>query len=244
MPFDYSIVIPVYNEEKIIENTIKTVNSYLVSQNKSFEIIVADDGSKDNTQSIIRNLMRNYKALKLVINPINLGRGAALNNAFKNSQGKILVYLDADLAIDLDLFPKLMSAIESENVDIAIGSKHLPNSVVEYPKLRRFFSKAYSYLARLFLGSYIRDYQCGFKAFKRDVILTVIPYVKSEKWSWDTEVLVKSQWLGYKIKELPANVVNIYARESKVSLFRDIKSMGWELIRLFIERINFKFNDY
>ena len=236
----YSVVIPAYNEEMVIENTVEKINSFLESQNKSFEIIVADDGSKDNTQKIIEKMMFKYKNLRLVKNEINSGRGAALTNAFKNANGDILVYIDADLAIDLDLFPKLMAAIETDNVDIATGSKHLEDSIVDYPKLRRFFSKGYSFLTRLLLGSNVRDYQCGFKAFKKDAILAILPYIKAKKWSWDTEVLVKAQWLGYKVKELPANVVNVYGRESKVHLMKDIKAMGKELLRLFFERLTFK----
>ena len=90
------------------------------------------------------------------------------------------------------------------------------------------------------LGSSVRDYQCGFKAFKRDVILNIIPNVKSKKWSWDTEVVVKAQWMGYTVVEQPAKVVNIYGRESKVKLLKDVKSMGKELLRLFFERFRFK----
>lgn len=236
----YSIVIPAYNEEKVIKNTINKIHSFLQNQKKSFEIIVANDGSKDHTPEIIKTMMKKYKNLRLVNNPTNLGRGAALNNAFKNSKGKIIAYVDADLAIDLELFPKLIFAIESKGVDIATGSKHMKQSQIEYPKLRRLFSKAYSFLTRILLGSNVRDYQCGFKAFKRDVILKVIPYVKSQKWSWDTEVLVKAQWLGYSVDELPAKVINIYGRESKVHLFRDVKNMGSELLRLFGERLVFK----
>lgn len=234
----YSIIIPAYNEEKIIADTIDKCFDFFKNKN-NFEIIIANDGSKDNTEGIVNEKLKKYENLRLVNNSINLGRGAALNNAIRNSNGKILVYIDADLAIDLDLFPKLVNAIEKNNVDIAVGSKHLKESIVDYPKLRRVFSKAYSFLTRIFLGSSIRDYQCGFKAFRKEAILDVLPYVKSNKWSWDTEVVIKSEWMGYKVAELPAKVVNIYGRESKVHLFKDIKNMGSELIRLFFERLNF-----
>ncbi len=237
---EYSIIIPAYNEEKIIASTIDRTYDFFKKSNETFEIIVANDGSKDNTVKVVLDKSKKYKSLRLVDNAVNMGRGAALNNAIRNSKGNIIVYIDADLAIDLDLFPKLISAIKDEDVDIAVGSKHLSDSIVDYPKLRRIFSKAYSSLARLLLGSHIRDYQCGFKAFKKDVIIDVIPYVKSQKWSWDTEVLVKAQWLGYKVRELPAKIVNVYGRESKVHLIKDIKDMGGELLRLFKERITFK----
>ena len=236
----YSIIIPAYNEEKIIAKTIDKCFGFFNKTKYNFEIIIANDGSKDNTANIVNLKLKKYKNLKLVNNSVNMGRGAALNNAIRNSNGEILVYIDADLAIDLDLFPKLINSIEKNNVDIAVGSKHLKYSIVDYPKLRRIFSKCYSFLTRIFLGSSIRDYQCGFKAFRKKAILDVLPYVKSNKWSWDTEVIIKAEWMGYTVVELPAKVVNIYGRESKVHLFKDIKNMGSELIRLFFEKLNFK----
>ncbi len=240
---DYSVIIPVYNEEKVISGTIDEVFKFFSSVKKEFEIIIADDGSVDNTVGIVSSKLKQYGCLKLVTNSVNMGRGAALNNALRQAKGKVLVYIDADLAIDLELFPKLVAAIEDSGVDIAVGSKHLRGSVVDYPKLRRLLSRGYSFLARLLLGSTVRDYQCGFKAFKREAILNIIPYVKAQKWSWDTEVLVKAQWLGYSVNELPARVINIYNRESKVKLFSDVKSMGKELCRLFCERITFNANN-
>lgn len=236
----YSIIIPAYNEAKLIEGTINKLYDFLSKQKKSFELIVANDGSKDATVEIVKDLMKKKKNLRIVSNEVNMGRGAALANAFRNAKGDILVYIDADLAIDLSLFPKLMLEIETSGADIAVGSKHLLYSEVDYPKLRRIASKGYAFFARVLLGAKVRDYQCGFKAFKKDVILDVLKYVKSNKWSWDTETLVKAHWLGYKISELPAKVVNVYGRESKVHLLRDIKNMGGELIRLFFERFNFK----
>ena len=158
---EYSVIIPAYNEEKIIADTIDRVFKFFNSIDKPFEIIIANDGSKDGTAKIVSSKLKRYSSLRLVNNIVNMGRGAALTNAINNSRGDLIIYVDADLAIDLDLFPKLVSAIENNGIDIAVGSKHLKDSVVDYPTLRRIFSKCYSFLARILLGSYIRDYQCG-----------------------------------------------------------------------------------
>ncbi len=238
----YSIIIPAYNEEKIISSTINKVYLFLKKQKVPFELIITDDGSKDSTLKIAEDLSKKHKEIRIVSNKINQGRGAALNNAFKNSKGEVLVYIDADLAIDLNLFPRLMKAIKEQGADIAVGSKHLKESQVEYPKLRRIFSKCYAFLAYLLLRSKIKDYQCGFKAFKREKILQLLPYLKNKGWAWDTEVIIKAQWMGWKVIELPAKVINIYGRESKVKLFNDVKRMGLDLLNLYFEKKKFMKN--
>ncbi len=234
----YSIIIPAYNEEKIISSTISKVIDFMQSFGKDFEIIIANDGSADSTPAIVTARLEKIPELRLVSNTKNMGRGAALTNAFSNAKGEICVYIDADLAIDLELFPKLMSAIEN-GADIAIGSKHIKGAQVEYPLLRRIASKGYAFLATLLLDSSTWDFQCGFKAFRKDAIQKILPKVHENGWSWDTEVLVKAEWMGYKIVELPAKVVNVFGRESKVNLFKDMQGMGTGLIRLWREKKSF-----
>ena len=235
----YSIIVPAYNEEKIIDTTIDSLYRFLQENKLDFELIIANDGSKDQTVDKVRGKLKQYKNLKIVSNPQNKGRGAVLTRALQAAKGEICVYVDADLSIDLSLFPQLLFAIE-QGADVAIGSKHLKDSEVEYPKLRRLASKGYSFLTRFLLQSKVKDYQCGFKAFKKDVVHTVLPYVKEEGWSWDTEINVKSEWAGYRVTELPAKVVNVYGRESKVHLFRDIKRMGLNLFKLWREKGKYK----
>jgi len=235
----YSVIIPVYNEEKILDKTLERVYAFLKEQKIDFEVIIANDGSTDRTLAVAERLVKKYKKLRIISQAPNQGRGAVLTLAFNSIHGEIGVYIDADLAIDLSLFPRLMGAIE-EGYDVAIGSKHLKESEIEYPILRRIASKGYSFLTRLFLGSKVRDYQCGFKAFKNEVLKRVLPYIKEKGWSWDTEIIVKSEWAGYKVKELPAKVVNVYGRESKVHLFGDIKRMGGNLFKLWKEKKKYK----
>jgi len=234
----YSVIIPAYNEEKIIGSTIDKLVEFMHNFNKEFELIVANDGSADSTPHIVTARLEKIPELRLVSNPKNMGRGAVLTNAFNSAKGEICVYVDADLSIDLELFPKLMSAIEN-GADIAIGSKHIKGAQVEYPLLRRIASKGYAFMATLLLGSTIYDYQCGFKAFKSDVIKKLLPLVKEQGWSWDTEILVKAEWLNCNIVELPAKVVNVFERESKVHLFRDINRMGSGLMKLWREKKKF-----
>ena len=235
---EYSIIVPAYNEEKIIEQTIETLHTYFINQGKSFELIIANDGSKDKTSEIVKEKIKHYKELRLVINVTNLGKGAALTNGFKHAHGNIQLLTDADLAIDFELFPKLVHALEN-GADIAIGSKHLSTSEVQGSVLRRFFSKGYSFLTKTFLGSNIKDYQCGFKAFKKEAIQKILPTIKEQGWNWDTEVLVKATWMGFKVVELPARIINVYERKSKVHIVQDTIRMLQGLYRIWKEKKNF-----
>jgi hypothetical protein len=101
--------------------------------------------------------------------------------------------------------------------------------------MRRAASKCYSKLVRFLFGLEIRDYQCGFKAFRKEVIQKILPTVESKGWSWDTEILIRSYLAGYKIKEIPATVVNVYERESTVHLLKDSYEMGIYVFRLYFQ---------
>ncbi|MEK6955280.1 MAG: glycosyltransferase [Nanoarchaeota archaeon] len=240
MPKDiiYSIVLPAYNESMIISSSIDRVHSFFRSLKKPFEIIVADDGSSDNTSDIVRSKMKKFKELKLFSNDKNQGKGSVLSGSLPLAKGRIVAFIDSDLAIDINLFNEMIKSID-DGFDIVIASKHLKNSEVEYSFLRSVFSHCYAFTARIVLGVDIKDYQCGFKAFNKKVLSSVLPLVKSKSWSWDTEFLVKASWLGFRIKELPAKVVDV-GRKSKVHPFRDTKNFGLELFKLFKEKKSFR----
>ena len=236
----YSVIIPAYNEEKYIEKTIDIVyNMFRKHIKRPFEIIIANDGSTDSTPDKVKKKMKKYRNLRIVSNEINRGRGSILKKSFKSAKGEIQIYLDADLQISTDIIFDVINALNN-GYDVAIGSKHIKGSNIKYPKIRRFFSKVYSFLAKIFLGGNIKDFQCGLKGFRKVVIKTVLPHVKSDGWSWDTEIIIKSIWKGYSVKEIPAKVRNVYKRESKVHLLKDVINMGSFLIYLFFQRFSYK----
>ncbi len=237
MALTYSLIIPAYNEEKIISSTLDRVYSYLLNQHKPFEILLVNDGSWDKTEIIVKEKINIYKELHLITHPQNLGKGAALTNGLKQAKGTIVVILDADLAIDLELFPKLIEALTT--YDIAIASKHLPNADVTYSFSRRILSKGYSLLTRIFLDSHIHDYQCGFKAFRHFAVQRFLPFIHETGWAWDTEVLLKSQWLGLSVKEIPAKIIDIPNRQSKVRPIKATLSMLKSLYKLWKEKKDF-----
>jgi len=227
-----SFIIPTYNEEEIIEQSIAKI--YNLEKIAKFELIIGDDGSNDLTYEKIVKKLKEYRKLRIVRNKTNKGRGSILKKAFKYAGGDYLIYIDADLSIDLEIFNRFLDEMDN-GADIVIGSKHLPESNVEYPIIRRILSKAYSNIVRIFFNVNIRDFQCGFKGFKKEVIKSTLKEVKNDGWFWDTEMLILSYKKGFKIVEIPAKVVNIYKRESKVNLLKDTFTMGINLVDFWIK---------
>ena len=236
---ELSVVIPAYNEEKMIHATAKRLHSFLSFHYKNFEIIIGNDGSKDKTPEIAANLSRKFKNIRMVSNEINQGRGSILTKAFKESRGEYISYVDADLAIKIELLPKLIDCLKN-GCDAATGSKHLKDSKVEYGKLRRVLSNFYSLLSRIILSCPIKDYQCGRTAFRKKSFMRMLPRIRKKGWAWDTEVLALSFYNKLKIAELPAEVVDVPGRKSKVVVLRDAYLMFLSLLRIRKHRKKFR----
>ena len=162
---EVSVVFPAYNEadslETSVERVIKTLNEFA----RSYEIIIAEDGSTDGTDKLAAAFAEKYLFVRHVHGEKRLGRGIALKNAFKQSNGKVLVYMDLDLATDLEHLKSLVDAVASEGYDLATGSRMLPESNAKRSGTRYIASKTYNFMVRAVWGSKVKDHQCGFKAF-------------------------------------------------------------------------------
>mgnify|MGYP001397042338 CR=1 FL=1 len=228
----YSIVVPAFNEEKILEFNINKLHKFLQSNYKNdFEIIIGDDGSKDSTQEIIKKLEKRYPNISNIKNNKNLGRGSVLTKGFTKAKGKLICYIDADLAINMELILDLFNELQ-KGYDLAIGSKHLQNSNVKYNPIRKILSNSYSSITKLILSTPFQDYQCGMKAIKKTSFIKLYPFIKEIGWAWDTELIVLAYKHKMKIKELPAIVKNIKERKSKVIIIKDIYKMFSSLLRI------------
>lgn len=195
-----SIVFPAYNEAERIEKAIKETEKFLKKINYDYEIIVAEDGSTDGTDKIVQKLVNDK--IRLFHSDVRLGRGKALMNAFEKAKGEIVISMDVDLATNIKHLKDLIEAIEN-GYDIAIGSRLIEGSKAKRSFERLLYSKVYNFLVRALLKSKIKDHQCGFKAFKKDIVVKLGKEAKDNHWFWDTEILVLAQRKGYKIKEIP-----------------------------------------
>ena len=229
---EVSIVLPAYNEANRIEETVERTAEALRKISSSFEIIIAEDGSKDGTDRISESLSRKYDFVKHLHSDERQGRGCALDRAFRSSKGEILGYIDVDLATDMEHLLELIQSIR-EGYDFATGSRMLPQSNVKRPFKRGFASKGFNFLTRLMLGSKLYDHQCGFKSFRREALFSLMDKVKDTHWFWDTELFVRAQRAGYRIKEFPVEWKQ--GGTTKVNLVKDVFGMGSQIFRLWYE---------
>lgn len=230
---DVSVILPVYNEVDKLEHTVETTIKELTKIIPSFEIIIAEDGSTDGTDTIAAELMCEYTFVKHLHNSKRLGKGSALKRACKNAKGSTIVYFDVDLATDIKHLEELINSIEKEGYDFATGSRLLSKSKVKRTLKREIASGVYNFLVKTLLRSKVHDHQCGFKSFKKASLFSILDNVKNNHWFWDTEMLVRAQRRGFDVKEFP--VTWIQGTTTKVDLLNDSIRMCSKIIGLWWE---------
>jgi glycosyltransferase AglD len=229
MSTEVSLVFPAYNEADEIERAVNAALTELAKITPSFEVIIAEDGSSDGTDEIADHLAVAHSTVRHLHSMERLGRGKALNRAFKETRGTILVYMDVDLATDITQLRPLIDSIRG-GADIATGSRLLPTSNVKRSARRSLSSRCYNTLIRILFNTPVHDHQCGFKAFNKQSLLTFLNDVEDNHWFWDTEVLIRGARRGMQIAEIPVDWAE--GRGTKVKILRDSWSMGSKALRL------------
>ena len=228
---EVSVVLPAYDEAATIEGTAATtldaLGGFLPAG--SFEVLVAEDGCSDRTPEIAARLASEDERVRHVHSDDRLGRGGALERAYRAAAGETLVYFDTDLATDIVHLEELVESVRSGEADIATGSRLLAASEADRPAKRDVPSRTYNGLVRLFLRSSVHDHQCGFKAFDRAALETLLDDVEDDHWFWDTELLVRAQRAGYRVEEFP--VAWTPKGDTKVDFVRDVLGMGGGIAR-------------
>jgi len=235
MAVEVSVVLPAYNEADTIERTVETTLATLEKclPPGSFEVIVAEDGCEDRTPEIADRLAAEDDRVRHVHSDQRLGRGGALRRAFRAAAGDTLVYFDTDLATDMRHLEQLVESVRSGEYDVATGSRWIPGQEVDRPPRRGIPSRGFNFLVRTFLRSGLRDHQCGFKAFDRETLFDIVEDVEDEHWFWDTEVLVRAQRRGYRVREFPVEWEP--KDDTTVDLVRDVFGMGSQILRVWWE---------
>lgn len=229
-----SVVIPVHNESGVLEETVEELLESLEGLgNSSFEIILSEDGSRDSSPEIARQLATRHECVKSIHSDSRLGKGEAVSRGFRQARGDILLFVDADLATDLQHLQHLIGPIEEGEAEIAIGCRY-GSKDVERPIHRDIASRAYNWSVRKLLASDFHDHQCGFKAFERRAFESLDPSVTEKGFFWDTEILLEAQSLGFEVVEVPVSWKA--SKDSKVRLSRDSVYFGRKIIGAVWER--------
>lgn len=228
------IVIPVYNEEKELEENITSLYQFCDGRLKQYNwhITIADNSSTDNTPIIGATLAKKLPQLSL-FRLEQKGRGRAVKRVWSQSKSDFCAYMDLDLSTDLKHLPKLLEALE-KGADIAIGSRLAKGAKVEGRTwLRELTSRALNFFfIQFFFQTHFTDAQCGFKAVKREVVDRLLPHILDNGWFFDGELLIVAEKSGYKIYEEPVHWVDNPGSTVRLvsTISGDIKVM-WRLLR-------------
>lgn len=239
-----AVVIPAYNESKRIRKCLDDIEAYVRSGSKSniASVIVVSDGSTDGTSDFVNNWASNYAQNKNIYKTIsytpNKGKGYAVREGFKNADASFVIYTDADGACPIKEIEKLLLAI-NEGYDVACGSRILfhDDVSVSMSTKRRFIGLVFHIILKSLGLAGLRDTQCGFKLFKKEVVKKIVENQKCFNFSFDIEYLLLAKKFGYKIKEVPINWYHIEG--SKVNIIRDSIKMLFEVLRI---RFFYKYN--
>lgn len=222
-----SLVIPAYNEAKRLPAYLHAIRRYLgESAPGEYEVIVVDDGSRDDTAGIVTTLRAEWPQVSLIRLPINQGKGAAVRAGVLAAQGTLVLFADADGATPIEDEQKLRVLIE-DGADLAIGSRHLTRPGMARARRRRrreLLGRLFALLARWAVRASVRDVQCGFKMFRRDVGQRLFEACTEPGYLFDVFVLALADRLGYRVEEAAIRWSDVPG--SKIHLIRD----SWRML--------------
>ncbi len=213
-----SIIIPAYNEENRLPATLAAVRAYLAAGAWEFaEIVVVDDGSRDDTAGVARRA-----GVRVLQNPGNRGKGYTVRHGMLEARGEWALFTDADLSAPIGELERLWSAVERENVQVAVGSRAVDRSLVgvHQPFLREAMGRFFNIWVRVVTGLPFRDTQCGFKLFEAGPASEIFRRQRLEGFGFDVEVLLIAKYLGYRAAEVAVRWNNVEG--TKVTLVRGL----------------------
>ena len=226
-----SVVIPAYNEQARIADTLLKIKAFLQTWPHRSEVVVVDDGSRDLTLEVVKTIdifgqvMHEQNSTRITTDVTNRGKGEAVRRGFLLAHGKYVLFSDADLSTPIEEVGKLLAALE-QGADVAIGSRRLPTSEVDpQPIHRQLMGWVFSTLVRTLAVPGIRDSQCGFKCYRAEVARQLAELQKMPGFSFDVEHLFLARRLGWRITEVGVKWTD--APGTKVKPIRD----SWRMLR-------------
>jgi dolichyl-phosphate beta-glucosyltransferase len=232
---ELSIIIPAYNEEALIVSTLDGLESYLSARPETYEIIVVDDGSQDKTSLCVQAWQKkNGARLRVVINEKNRGKGYSIRRGVRESRGRFIIFIDADLPYELNAIDGFLTALRN-GYDLAVGSRVLPGSQVKGVPVLRFISgQIFSWMVQAVLFQGLPDTQCGFKSFRAGAAREIFRRVTIGGFGFDVEMLFVARKLRLSIQPVPVRMID-HRHRSRVRLIIDSFKM---FANLFMVRWN------
>ena len=225
----YSVVIPAHNEMENLEKLVPFIWSVLKGVSNSFEIIVVDDNSTDDTENALNSMKRKYPELKPIYRKSDKGVGNTIRRGFKEASGDYIITLDGDLSHDPKEIPKFIAAIE--DCDLVCGSRYVKGGKAEITMVRSLISKTFNLIFRLVLGVPIRDFTSGYRILRKHVVKSMD--LKSHHFGIYIEIPIKANKMSFRLKEIP---VHYHPRFKGVSKLRYIKQ-GPEYLKVIIDNL-------
>jgi dolichyl-phosphate beta-glucosyltransferase len=230
-----SIVVPAYNESSRLPGSLRRIRAHFDAAREEYEVIVVDDGSGDETYATAAEQAAGWPQLTVLRFERNRGKGAAVREGMLRARGEHRLFTDADLSTPLDELPRLRALLRGDT-QVAIGSRGLAESQIEVHQARRreLMGRTYNKLLRLLVLRGIHDSQCGFKVFTAEAAVACFEPLRTMRFGFDAEVLLRAQALGWRIAEVPVRWRHVEA--SRVNSVRDSSRMLWDLLRLRLRR--------
>jgi len=226
-----SVVVPAYNEEERLAASLDAIAAYFEGHRLEAEVLVVDDGSTDRTAAVASSVLKGRRG-RILKNMENRGKGYSVRRGVVEAQGRWVLLTDADLSAPIEEHEKLAEAVRRYDLDVAFGSRGLPESRIEVRQslLRQSMGKAFNRIIRILTGLPFRDTQCGFKLFDRERTLPLFRRMVVDRFAFDVEFLFLCQKFGLRMREVP--IVWRNAPGSKVSLVADPLNMIADVVRV------------
>jgi glycosyltransferase involved in cell wall biosynthesis len=225
-------VVPAFNEERRLPQTLDKILAYLAKHKRSSEVVVVDDGSRDATAEVAEGFAKLHKQVRVLRNPGNRGKGYSIRHGVREAAGEWILFTDADLSAPIEELEKLFRAIEEHGAQVAIGSRALDRSLIGVHQswFRENAGRLFNLLMRIIVGLPFWDTQCGFKLFRRDAAQDAFGRGVIDGFGFDVEVLYIARKLGHKIVEVPVRWD--HADGTKLHMTGDSAKMFADLLRV------------
>lgn len=226
-----SVVIPAYNEERRLPESLRKIRDYLERSGRTWEILVVDDGSRDGTLGLMRSFEKTIPGLRVISYGANRGKGYAVRAGVSAAAGEHVLFTDADLSTPIEELGALLPHLEA-GADVVIGSRYLRQDPlrVRQPLYRKLMGRGFSTLVSLVGVRGVRDTQCGFKLFRAPVAQELFGRLRTHGFAFDVEILMHARNRGLRIREIPVRWTA--DADSRVRPVRDSLRMVMELLRL------------